>query len=83
MKISELFEARIDPETAGKKYEADFERWKNMVKKAHPQFASKMKFNGRVEGKKNTVSAEVAGLDRCFGVFNTDSGKGEVLGEGK
>ena len=57
------------------------EAWKAQVKKAYPDHAGKMKFKGYYEGGKNTVCAEVPGMDRCFGVFDMDKMKGEVLGE--
>lgn len=74
MKISELFESDVDKLSA----------WKDEVKKAYPEFASKMKFKGRFDKKSNTdtICAEVPGMDRCFGVFDTDKMTGEVLGEG-
>lgn len=57
--------------------------WKEKVKKAHPDHAAKMKFKGRYEGGKDMICAEVPGLDRCFGVFDMDKQKGDVLGEEK
>lgn len=63
--------------------DAKLENWKAAVKKANPDFAAKMKFKGRREGGKDMICAEVPGLDRCFGVFDLDKMKGEVLGEGK
>lgn len=70
--------------------DADTEKlkaWQEAVKKAYPDHASKIKFSGKTEkdpktGKmKNLVSAEVPGVDRCFGVFDTDEMTGEVLGD--
>lgn len=59
----------------------DEEQWMDAVKKAHPEVASKLKFKGRVEQGKDTISAEVSGQDRSYGVFDNDKGKGIVLEE--
>jgi preprotein translocase subunit YajC len=59
----------------------DIEDWKKAVKNSYPQHASKMRFNGRMEGGKMTVSAEIPGEDRCFGVWDQEDEKGEVLSE--
>lgn len=58
----------------------DFDEWKDAVKKAYPD--KKLKFKGRVEGGKSLISAEQAGEDRCYGVWDSDKDVGEVLGEG-
>jgi hypothetical protein len=64
----------------------DYEEWQEAVKKAYPQHASKMQFKGRVEHGVDTISAEVRGIQRCFGVWdneaNNQDGEGTVLGEG-
>lgn len=65
----------------GKKEYTDEEEWVDAVKKAHPEVAAKLKFKGRVEGGKDTISAEVSGQDRSYGVFDNDAGKGIVLEE--
>src|ERR1035437_3090996 len=61
----------------------DFDAWKEAIKKAYPSYASKMQFKGRVERGHDTISAEVPGLDRSFGVWtgDEDDGNGEILGE--
>lgn len=61
---------------------SDFDEWKAAVKKFNPQFADKMKFKGRVEQGHDTISAEVPGMDRSFGVWtgDEDGGYGELLG---
>ena len=64
-----------------KKEYTDEDEWAEAVKKAHPEVAAKLKFKGRVEGGKDTISAEVSGQDRSYGVFDNDSGKGIVLEE--
>lgn len=58
----------------------DQEEWQAAVRKKYPNKA--IKFKGRVEGGKSTVSAEVSGEDRCYGVWDDDKEEGEVLGEG-
>lgn len=55
--------------------------WQAEVKKAYPNVAAKLQFRARVEKGVNTVSAEVNGEDRCYGVFDIESGKGVILGE--
>lgn len=74
MKVSELFE--------GKKTFSDFDAWKAAVLKKYPAEASKMKFKGRVESGKDTISAEIPGQDRSYGVWDQDAESGEVLSEG-
>lgn len=61
---------------------SDFEEWKKAVLLAYPAQASKMKFKGRIEGKKQTVSAEIPGEDRSYGVWDMDDETGVVLSEG-
>ena len=58
---------------------AKVEAWKNEVRKAYPK--EKLKFSFKDEGGKHLIVAEVSGKDRCYGVFDTDELKGEVLGE--
>lgn len=72
MKVSELLIEDTDKLVA----------WKEKVKKAYPEYATKMKFKGYSEKGGETICAEVPGMDRCFGVFDVDKMKGEVLGEG-
>lgn len=55
--------------------------WQDKVKKAHPEFAAKLKFKAGGKKEDNLIYAEVPGMDRCFGVFDTDTLKGEVLEE--
>lgn len=59
----------------------ELEQWQAQVKKAYPEHASKLKFKSRLEKGKDLISAEVPGLDRCFGVFDMETLKGEVIGE--
>lgn len=75
MKFSEFI-------TENKQYK-DFDAWKEAIKKAYPFYASKMQFKGRVEKGHDTISAEVPGLDRSFGIWTGDEedGQGEILGE--
>ncbi len=55
--------------------------WQEAVKKAYPKVANKLKFNARSERGVHTMSAEVPGQDRSYGVFDVESGKGVILGE--
>ena len=57
----------------------DIIAWKLAVKKAYPQFADKMRF----KGLGSQISAELPGVDRSFGVFDLETGTGQVLDEGK
>lgn len=57
----------------------DIIAWKQAVKKAYPQYADKMRF----KGVGSQISAELPGLDRSFGVFDLETGTGQVLDEGK
>lgn len=60
----------------------DFEEWQEAVKSAHPEYAKRMQFKGRVEHGHDTVSAEVRGLERSFGVWTgDDDGEGLVFKE--
>jgi hypothetical protein len=59
----------------------DINDWKAAVKASHPTKAAKMKFNGRMEGGKTTISAEVPGEDRCYGVWDAKDESGTVLKE--
>ena len=60
----------------------DFEDWKAAVLHSYPAQAKKIKFKGRMEGNKDTISAEVPGEDRSYGVWDQDEEKGVVLSEG-
>lgn len=60
----------------------DFEEWKKAVLLSYPAQAKKIKFKGRLEGKKHTVSAEIPGEDRSYGVWDMDTENGVVLSEG-
>ena len=57
----------------------DIVAWKQAVIKAYPRYAGQMKFKGRG----TQISAEIPGLDRSFGVFDLETGTGQVLDEGK
>ena len=71
-----LFETRMeDNETAA------MLAWQADVERAFPAIASKLKLKARVEHGVNTISAEVAGQDRCYGVFDVKSGTGVILGD--
>lgn len=55
------------------------EAWKSAVREKHPDVETKLKFIGRVEKGVNTISAEVPGRDRSYGVFDIETEKGTVL----
>lgn len=57
--------------------EAKLRAWKDAVKKKYPALADKMKFKLKSDTKE--ISAEVDDQDRCYGVYSTKDGKGEVL----
>ena len=59
----------------------DFDDWKAAVLNSYPAQAKKIKFKGRMEGNKDTISAEVPGEDRSYGVWSQDEEKGVVLSE--
>lgn len=59
----------------------DFDDWKAAVLNSYPQQAKKIKFKGRMEGGKDTISAEVPGEDRSYGVWDADKERGVVLSE--
>lgn len=61
----------------------DFDDWKQAVLNSYPTKAKQIKFKGRMEGGKDTISAEVPGEDRCYGVWNQEKEKGVVLSEAK
>jgi predicted Ser/Thr protein kinase len=57
----------------------DYEQWKAAVEKKYPEYKGKFQFKGRVEGGKATISAEIKGMDRSFGVWDDDKDEGVVL----
>jgi hypothetical protein len=57
------------------------EKWKADVKEAYPNIAAKLRFKGRVEQGVNTISAEIPGSDRSYGVFDVKTETGVVLPE--
>lgn len=63
-----------------KKY-TNFDMWKKAVMAHYPQVASKIRWHGRVEGRKSTISAEVPGQDRSYGVWDSDKNVGVILEE--
>lgn len=60
----------------------DFDDWKQAVLNSYPAQAKKIKFKGRFEGGKHTISAEIPNEDRSYGVWDGDKDKGVVLSEG-
>jgi len=77
--ILKIAEMRLNP---NKEY-ANFDSWKKAVMAHYPEIASKLKWNGRIESGKSTISAEVPGKDRSYGVWYTDKNIGVILGESK
>ena len=75
----------VEAEHRGEKVYTDFTEWKNAVKATYPELANKLKFNGRIEGgagkKYQTISAEVPGEDRSYGVWDPKQDEGSVLFE--
>lgn len=61
----------------------DFDDWKAAVLNSYPSKAKNIKFKGRMEGGKTTISAEIPGEDRCYGVWDQEEDKGHVLSEGR
>jgi hypothetical protein len=57
----------------------NYEEWEAAVKKAYPDEASKIQFKGRIEQGKDTISAEIPGKDRSYGVWDSDKDEGTVL----
>ncbi len=59
----------------------DYQEWMQAVLDAYPEEAKKILFKSRVESGTHYMFAEVPSEDRCYGVFDMDKEKGEVLGE--
>lgn len=57
----------------------DYDQWKAAVEKKYPEHKGKLQFKGRVEKGKSTISAELKGVDRSFGVWDDDKDEGVVL----
>lgn len=78
----DAFKKMNAPVTEAETY-TDMDDWKQAVKSSYPTKAAKMRFNGRMEGGKTTVSAEIPGEDRCYGVWDQEEEKGTVLSESR
>lgn len=72
-------EAPVMENTESDKEYDDFDVWKHAVKSYYP--GKKFKFAGRMEGGKQTISAEIPGEDRSYGVWDQDAENGVVLTE--
>jgi hypothetical protein len=68
------------PQTEDGEQVKDYEDWRKAVKAAYPEVADKLKFKGRVEDGANTISAEVSGEDRSYGVYYPEDEYGVVFG---
>lgn len=62
---------------------SDLEKWKTAVKNANPTKADKMKFKSKIESGVRTISAEIPGEDRSYGVWDMKDNTGHILGESK
>lgn len=60
--------------------DAAFDSWKKDVADKHPQHAAKLRYVSKPDAP-NQISAEVAGKDQSFGVFDHKTSKGQVLEE--
>ncbi len=58
---------------------SEYTDWVEAIHKRYPQLFSKMKFKGYSEKGGNTVSAEIPGEDRSYGVWDLGNGSGSVL----
>lgn len=67
--------------TLNEDIDAAYSDWKNQVESKYPEHAGNLRFVTKPDAR-NKISAEVKGKDRTCGVFDMDSLKGEVLGEG-
>lgn len=74
-------EEKIAPVNEADETWADLEKWKAAVKHAYPDVAKKLVFKAKIESGISTISAEVPGQDRSYGVWDMDEKKGYVLGE--
>lgn len=60
--------------------EVTYKAWERAVKDQYPDLASKIKFKGNKDGD---VEAMIPGVDRLYGIFDTEKNEGTVLGEGQ
>lgn len=70
----------------GEKVYTDFNEWKKAVLASYPEIAHKLKLKGRVEGstksgRYQTISYEIPGEDRSYGVWYPNKDEGSVLFE--
>lgn len=57
--------------------DSEFDKWKDSVLSTHSD--KKLKFKGRVENGKDTISAEESGVDKSYGVWDNDKNVGTVF----
>lgn len=62
-----------------KKTYKDYDDWQEAVRMQHRDVASRIKFKGRVEKGLDTISAEIPGEDRSYGVWDQGKEEGVVL----
>lgn len=72
-----LADQTVSEDTVDGTEEEQFLAWQEAVKAKHP--GKVFKFVGRQEGASNTVSAEVPGEDRSYGVWYSDDAYGDVF----
>ncbi len=61
----------------------NFADWKSSVLLSHPAQAQKIKFHGKMEGDKTTVSAVIPGEDKVYGIWDDAETVGTVLSEAR
>ena len=58
----------------------DYDQWEDAVKDEHPEVADKLLFRPRIEKGVATISAEVPGRDRSYGVWTENKGGRKSFG---
>lgn len=66
-------------EESSSKIYTDEQEWRDAVLAAYPDKADRIKFKGRVENRVHTISAEIPGEDKSYGVYDGDKDEGRVL----
>jgi len=61
----------------------NYSDWKQSVLLSHPTQAKNIKFRGKMEGEKTTISAIVPGQDAIYGIWDDAIEAGKVLSEAK
>jgi hypothetical protein len=58
-------------------YDAKYDKWADSVHAAHPD--KKLRMYGRIEKGTHTISAEVPGEKRAYGIWDPDRSQGHVF----